>query len=190
VITSNPAAFIVVLALLALAVWWIAIYNRLVKLRQLIVNSWSNVETELKRRYDLIPSLVETVKGYAAHEREVFEAVAAARSAAQATNGEDPATQEQPEKELIVRLRGLLAVAESYPELKASEHFLDLQNQLASTEDRIQLARRIYNANVRDNNILIQSIPSRWVAATGNFTSADFFAIDPIEGEAPTVDLG
>ncbi len=185
----NPAPFILVLLLLVLGIWWIAIYNRLVKLRQLIVNSWSNVETELKRRYDLIPNLVETVKGYAAHERALFEQVAAARSAAVATNGEAPAKQQQPERDLIGRLRGLLAVAESYPELKASEHFLELQRELAMTEDRIQLARRIYNANVRDNNILIQSIPSRWVAAGGDFTVADFFEIDPVETEAPTVEL-
>lgn len=188
-IIDNPAPLIVLFVLLALAVWWIAIYNRLVKLRQLITNSWSNVETELKRRYDLIPNLVETVKAYAAHERAVFEAVASARSAAQASNGEAPSAQEHPEQELIVKLRGLLAVAEGYPELKASEHFLDLQSQLANTEDRIQLARRIYNANVRDNNILVESIPSRWVAGTGDFTTADFFEIDPVETEAPAVDL-
>ncbi|MGA8038500.1 MAG: LemA family protein [Acidimicrobiia bacterium] len=185
----SPAPFLLVLLLLVVAIWWIAIYNRLVKLRQLVVNSWSNVETELNRRYDLIPNLVDTVKGYAAHERALFEEVAAARSAAVATNGEDPARQEQPERDLIGRLRGLLAVAEDYPELKASEHFLELQKELAMTEDRIQLARRIYNANVRDNNILMQSIPSRWVAAGGDFAMADFFEIDPVEAETPTVEL-
>jgi LemA protein len=120
----------------------------------------------------------------------VFDAVAAARSTALATNGENPKTQEQPERNLIGRLRGLLAVAENYPDLKASEHFLDLQKQLVNTEDRIQLARRIYNANVRDNNILIESVPSKWVAASGNFKTADFFEIDPVEAETPPVDLG
>ena len=167
--------------------WWLAVYNRLVKLRQLIANSWSNVETELRRRYDLIPRLVETVKGYADHERSVFESVTAARSAAVATNGESPSVQESAENELVDQVRRLLAVAEAYPELEASSHFLALQNELTATENRIQLARRIYNANVRDNNVLVESVPSNLVASAGGFERAPFFEVSPVESQAPEV---
>lgn len=184
-------AFVAVLIVVVLlGGWWIAVYNRLVKLRQLIVNSWSNVETELKRRYDLIPNLVETVKGYAAHERAVFEAVTEARAAALSTNGESPSIQEPAERDLVGQLRRLIAVAEAYPELKASTHYLELQRELTRTEDRIQAARRIYNANVRDNNVLVESVPSNVVASAGGFAKADFFQLDPVESEAPQVDLG
>lgn len=169
--------------------WWLAVYNRLVKLRQLIANSWSNVETELKRRYDLIPRLVETVEGYAEHERSVLESVVAARSAAVATNGESPSVQEPAENNLVDQVRRLLAVAEAYPELKASRHFLALQNELTATENRIQLARRIYNANVRDNNVLVESVPSNLVASAGGFERASFFEVSPVESQAPEVDL-
>lgn len=188
-IDSSTILVVGVVLVLLLGGWWIAVYNRLVKLRQLIVNSWSNVETELKRRYDLIPNLVETVKGYAAHERAVFEAVTAARAAALSTNGESPAVQEPAERGLVGELRRLIAVAESYPDLKASSHYLELQRELTRTEDRIQAARRIYNANVRDNNVLVESVPSNLVASAGGFAKADFFELDPVESEPPTVDL-
>lgn len=187
--TQTPIVFLTFLFLLLVVVWWVAVYNRLVKLRQLIVNSWSNVETELRRRYDLIPNLVEAVKGYASHERDVLEAVVEARVAALATNGEDPSIQEPPERDLIGVLRRLLVVAEDYPDLRASQHFLQLQRELSATEDRIQLARRIYNANVRDNNVLVESIPSRFVAMTGGFERARFFEIEPAMREPPSVGL-
>lgn len=186
---AAPVLLLVGVLILIVLGWWIAVYNRLVKLRQLITNSWSNVETELQRRYDLIPRLVETVKGYAAHERAVLDLVIRARSAAQMTNGEDPAVQEQTEKELVVGLRRMLALAEAYPDLRASAHFLELQQELTHTEDRIQLARRIYNANVRDLNILVESIPSRFVASAVGVTQARFFEIEPVVAEAPAVDL-
>lgn len=162
-----------------LLIWALLIYNRLVRLRQLVTNSWSNVESELQRRYDLIPRIVEVVRGYAAHERAVLEAVVESRTAAISVNGQDPVIQEPAEQTLITHLRGLLAVAEDYPDLKASANFLHLQGELTSTEDRIQRARRIYNANVRDNNILVESIPSRFVASVGGFERASFFEIDP-----------
>lgn len=189
-ISQSPLAILLGALFLLVVIWWIAVYNRLVKLRQLIVNSWSNVETELTRRYELIPNLVEAVKGYAEHERAVLESVIEARAAALASNGEDPSAQEAPERDLVGGLRQLLGVAESYPELKASQNFLALQRELAITEDRIQLARRIYNANVRDNNVLVESIPTRLVASTGGFERADFFEIEPAMREVPPVDLG
>lgn len=189
-IAQSPLVILVGALALLLAIWWIAVYNRLIKLRQLIVNSWSNVETELTRRYELIPNLVETVKAYAEHERAVLESVIEARAAALATNGEDPSAQEATERDLVGGIRQLLGVAESYPELMASRHFLELQRELAMTEDRIQLARRIYNANVRDNNVLVESIPSKFVASTGGFERARFFEIEPAMREAPPVDLG
>lgn len=186
----NLVGLFGLVAVVLVGVWWFAVYNRLVKLRQLIANSWSNVETELRRRYDLIPRLVETVKGYADHERTVFEAVVAARSAAVATNGQDPRVQETAENDLVGELRRLLVVAEDYPELQASRHFLELQNELATTENRIQLARRIYNANVRDNNVLIESVPSNLVAKAGGFEKGAFFEVSPVEARAPEIDLG
>src|SRR5881296_254136 len=139
-------------------------YNRFVGQRQLIRNAFANIDTELRRRYDLIPNLVETVKGYAAHEREVFEEVARARSAAAATSGQSPATQAAAEGPFVAALGRLFAVAENYPELKANQNFLALQGELSNTEDRIQAARRFYNANVADYNRRVQAFPSSVIA--------------------------
>ncbi len=188
--SAVPVLYAAGLVVVLVAGWWVAVYNRLVRLRQLISNSWSNVETELTRRYDLIPNLVETVKGYASHERSVFEAVTKARAAAVATTGDDPASQEKTERALVSGVRSLLALSEAYPDLKASDHFLRLQQELSNTEDRIQLARRIYNANVRDLNTLVESVPSRFVASGAGFTKAPYFEVDPIVAEPPAVDLG
>ena len=139
-------------------------HNRFVSQRQLIDNAWANVDTELRRRYDLIPNLVRTVEGYATHEREVLRSVVEARSEAVRSDG-DVSDQEPPEQTLVHSLRSLLAVAEAYPDLKADEHFLELQRELAVTEDRIQAARRLFNGNVRDYNQRVQSVPSNLVAA-------------------------
>jgi len=158
-------------------VWFVVVYNGLVKMRQLVRESWSGIDTELKRRYDLIPNLMETVKGYARHEKELFSAVAEARAAAVASDG-DIRTQARDERALVLNVRQLLAVAESYPELKASEHFLDLQTELANTEDRIQAARRFYNANVRDLNTRIESFPINMVASVFSFEKEDFFEVE------------
>src|SRR5207244_9757754 len=126
--------------------------NRCVSQRNLIKNAFANTDTERRRRYDLIPNLVETVKGYAAHEREVFEEVARTRAAAAATSGQSPATQAAAEGPFVQALGRLFAVAENYPELKANQNFLALQSELANTEDRIQAARRFYNATVNEHN--------------------------------------
>src|SRR4051794_31311178 len=134
-------------------------FNRFVRQRQLVDNSWSNVDTELKRRHDLIPNLVETVKGYAAHERATLEAVVRARNEAVAADG-GVAAQADHEHILVGALQRLLALREAYPDLKASTQFVDLQRQLTVTEDRIQAARRFYNSNVRDFNTRVQSFPS------------------------------
>ena len=169
-------------------------YNRFVSQRNLIRNAFANIDTELKRRYDLIPNLVETVKGYAAHEREVFEEVARARSAAAATSGQSPATQAAAEGPFVAALGRLFAVAENYPELKANQNFLALQAELSNTEDRIQSSRRFYNANVQSYNRRVQAFPSVFVARMFGFKEEEFFEIPEAEraviGEAPRVDFG
>ena len=177
-----------VLVLIALAV--LLSYNRFVRQRQLIDNSWSNVDTELKRRYDLIPNLVNTVKGYAAHERETLEAVIEARNTAVATTG-SAGEQAASENVLVGALQSLLALREAYPDLKANEHFAELQHELIVTEDRIQAARRFYNANVRDYNTRVESFPSSIIAGLGHFTKADWFEVAPAirDAGAPEVSL-
>ena len=165
-------------AALLLLVALVLSYNRFVRQQQLIANAWSNVDTELRRRYDLVPNLVETVQGYAAHERTVLDEVTRARSAAVASDG-PAAEQARDENVLVGALRQLFAVTERYPELRASEHFLALQRELALTEDRIQAARRFYNANVRDYNRRVESVPSNVVGATFGFRRADYFEVDP-----------
>ena len=179
---------IVVLVLL----WGVVAYNRFVSQRQSIRDAYSNIDTELRRRYDLIPNLVETVKGYASHERATFENVTAARAAAIQAQG--PEQQAQAENMLTDALRRLFAVAEAYPELRASENFQALQAELATTEDRIQVSRRFYNASVRDYNERVQSVPSNVIASTFGFREEPFFEIE--EGDratmeqAPRVDFG
>ena len=162
---------------LFLAVWLLAIYNVLVRLRQHVRESWSGIDTELRRRYDLIPNLVETVKGYAAHERQVLQAVVDARGRAAASTG-SPASQAADENILIAALRQLFVVVEDYPELRASRDFLSLQEELANTEDRIQAARRFYNANVRDLNTRVEVFPSNLVASLFGFQPEQFFEIE------------
>jgi LemA protein len=152
-------------------------YNHLVGLKNRVTESWSNVDTELKRRYDLIPNLVETVKGYAAHERTVLEQVTAARARALASNGR-PSEQAADENALVATMKSLFAVVERYPDLKASQNFLALQEELTDTEDRIQAARRFYNGNVRDYNNTCQSVPTNIVAGIFKFQPADFFEIE------------
>ncbi len=166
------------------AVFVIGTYNALVKLRNLIHNSWANIDTELRRRYDLIPNLVAAVKGYAAHERQVLEAVASARARAVSSCGR-PASQARDENALIGALKTLLAVSERYPDLKANENFLRLQQQLVDTEDRIQAARRFYNGNVKDLNTRCELFPSNIVASLFGFDRADYFEVDSLDVSAP-----
>jgi LemA protein len=161
-------------------------YNRFVHQQNLVQNSWHNIDTELQRRYDLVPNLVEVVRGYAAHEQRVLEAVTTARATAVAATG--PAdVQEGPERALVGELRGLFAVVERYPDLKASEHFLALQHELVDTEDRIQVARRIYNANVRALNTRVQSFPSVFVARWFHLGEAPYFEVDAAVTAPPVV---
>jgi LemA protein len=175
---SPPVLLFVVLGIVLLAVLWvIATYNILVRLRQQCRESWSGIDTELRRRYDLIPNLVETVKGYAAHERTVLQDVVQARERAVASTG-SPASQAADENILIAALRQLFAVVERYPDLKASANFLRLQEELANTEDRIQAARRFYNANVRDLNTRIGVFPSNTIATIFAFKEEEFFEIE------------
>jgi LemA protein len=181
------AIVIGIVVLVGLLVW--GSYNRFVRQRQLIDNSWANVDTELKRRHDLVPNLVETVRGYASHERATLEAVIDARSAAVAATG--PAEQGPSETVLAGTLRSLLALREAYPDLKANTSFLELQRELVNTEDRIQAARRFYNANVRDYDTRVESFPSMLVARIGGFGHAAYFELDPAIRAAgsPSVDL-
>jgi LemA protein len=179
-------------AILALAVALVVIgmYNSLVRGRNHVKESWAGIDTELKRRYDLIPNLVETVKGYAAHEREVFERVVEARSRAVASTG-SPAEQARDENILVQALRQLFALREGYPDLKASQNFLALQKQLAETEDRLQASRRLYNGNVREFNNRCEMFPTNILASMFHFEKAEFFEIESaVERQAPTVDLG
>jgi LemA protein len=179
-----------VVALLLIA--GIVSYNRFVSQKNLIRNSWANIDTELKRRYDLIPNLVETVRGYAGHEREVLENVTRARAAAAAATG-SPAEQAAAEGPLVAALRQLFAVVENYPQLRANENFLALQQELTNTEDRIQASRRFYNANVQDYNRRVQAFPSNIVARTFKFTEEEFFEIEeamrPTLETAPRIDF-
>jgi LemA protein len=184
--------WIVLLAVILLVVFGgIASYNRFVSQRNLVRDAWANIDTELRRRYDLIPNLVETVKGYASHEREVFENVTKARAMATAATG-SPAEQAAAEGPLVAALRQLFAVAENYPDLKANQNFLALQAELSNTEDRLQTARRFYNSNVRDYNRRVQSFPSNVIARSFGFTEEQFFEVDEaLRGDAgvPHVDF-
>jgi LemA protein len=180
----------IIVSVTVLLILWIAfMYNSLVRGRNHCIESWSNVDTELKRRYDLIPNLVETVKGYAKHEREVLEQVTQARATAVASQG-SPEAQAKDENALVSSLRKLLAVAENYPDLKASKSFLELQHELTNTEDRIQRARRFYNGNVRDYNNKVQSVPSNAIAGMFHFKPEEFFEIEnAIERQTPEVKI-
>ncbi len=173
----------------ALIIYVVRTYNSLVSLRNHIRDSWSNIDTELKRRYDLIPNLVATVKGYAAQERGVFEQVARIRAECLANRG-PAAEQAADENRLAETLKSLLAVAENYPRLKADRNFLKLQHQLTETEDRIQAARRFYNGNVRDYLVRCQSFPGNLVAGLFGFQSEEYLHIHPAVRGVPDVDFG
>jgi LemA protein len=180
---------VVIIVLLVLAL--IVSYNRFIAQRNAVQTAWADVDTELKRRYDLVPNLVNTVQGYAAHERGVFEEVTRARAAAQSAQG--PAAASAAEGPFVAALGRLFAVAENYPELKANQNFLQLQATLSDTEDRIQSSRRVYNDTVQSFNRRVQAFPSNLVAGWFHFTAAQFFTIPDAEratvAEAPKVDF-
>lgn len=166
-------SWIVITIVILFIFWIIMVFNGLVVLKNRAKEAWADIDVQLKRRYDLIPNLVETVKGYAAHEKEVFEKVTAAR--ASAMNAQGLAGKAEAENALSGTLKSLFAVAESYPELKASQNFLALQNELTDTEDKIQAARRFYNTNVRDLNIKIESFPANVIAGAFGFKEMELF---------------
>lgn len=172
-----PLCACVLLPILILVLVLVGMYNSLVRGRNHVRESWSGIDTELKRRYDLIPNLVETVKGYAKHEREVLEQVVQARTQAVASTG-SPGQQAQDENFLVGALRQLFALAEGYPDLKASDNFLELQRELTETENRIQAVRRFYNANVRDYNNRCEMFPTNMMASMFGFQKSEFFEVE------------
>jgi LemA protein len=179
--------FVVVIGLL-IAVF-VGIYNSLVKLRNMSEQSWSDIDVQLKRRYDLVPNLVETVKGYASHEKDTFEKVVQARNAAMQASS--PGDKAQAENILQSTLKSLFALAESYPDLKANQNFVELQKELSNIEEQIQLSRRYYNAVVRDLNTKIESVPSNVVANMFGFAKKEYFELDSTEERrAPQVKFG
>ncbi|MEM1158405.1 MAG: LemA family protein [Verrucomicrobiota bacterium] len=182
------AIIIIVILLIIPAGYVIGQYNGLIALRNHIRESWADIDTELKRRYDLIPNLVETVKGYAAHEQATLQSVIELRNQAAANNG-TVAEQSSSERALVAGMQKLMAVMEAYPDLKASENFLKLQRELTNTEDRIQASRRFYNANVRDYTIKRETFPSNLVASMFHFQPADYFEVEEAVRENPKVEL-
>jgi LemA protein len=176
---------LVVIAVIGLAV--VGVYNSLVKLNVQTDNAWADIDVQLKRRHDLIPNAVETVKGYAGHERQTLEAVINARNRAVTVQGAGPAERGEAESVLTGALRGLFALAESYPQLRAAENFSQLQATLSQIEDAIQNARRYYNAIVRDLNTRVQQFPSNLVAGMFGFKNREFFEISDTEKAVPQV---
>src|SRR4051812_24330983 len=180
------AIIIIVVVIVVLLLIVVAMFNKLVKLRNRAENAWAQVDVQLRKRYDLIPNLVETVKGYAAHERETFEAVTAARTAAQQAQGIEQ--QAQAENALTAAIGRLFAVAEAYPQLRATENFQKLQDELSDTETKIAVSRQVYNDTVLTYDNAIQSVPTNLLAGIFGFDSKPYFEIDePAAREAPRV---
>src|SRR5712672_2712888 len=181
--------WIILIALVLIIIFLIGMYNGLVRLKVTCNNAWSDIDVQLKRRYDLIPNIVETVKGYAAHEKGTLEGVVAARN--QAMSAQGPAAKGEAEGMLTSALRQVFALAEAYPQLRAVESFTQLQNTLNEIEDTVQNARRYYNAVVRDFNTIIEQFPSNIVAGMGHFKEREFFQLSaPAEREVPKVSFG
>ncbi len=184
----GPVLIIVAVAVLLPIIYVILTHNTLVALRNHIRDAWSNIDTELKRRYDLIPNLVATVKGYAAHEKEIFERVTELRAQCMAAKG--PAGEQAAgENQLGDALKNLLAVVEGYPQLKADKNFLELQRELVETEDRIQAARRFFNGNVRDYRNKCETFPSSIIAGSFGFEKEDYFNVHPSVRDVPDADF-
>ena len=176
--------YILIGLVVIVVLYTVVTYNKLVRLRQSAEEGFSDIDVQLKRRHDLIPNLVETVKGYAAHERQTFEAVTAARAGAVSAHG--PEAQGQAEGVLNQALGKLLAVAEAYPDLKANQNFLELQRELTATEDKIAASRRFYNSTVETLNTTIQQVPSNCIAGMGDFEQRTFFEVDAPAEREPT----
>ncbi len=181
---------IAVVVVLVPGVWWIATHNRFVRLKHAVKESWADIDVELKRRYELIPNLVATVKGYAQHERDVLERVVALRNQAMANHG-SPESQARDENALLGSMRSLFVVAEGYPQLKSDANFRSLQQELALTEDRIAAARRFFNGNVREFRNLKESFPTSIVGSNMRLEAASYFELDAAnERVVPRIDLG
>jgi len=174
--------------LLVVVLFLVFTFNRFVSLRNRAKEAWADIEVQLKRRYDLIPNLVNTVKGYATHESSVFENVTKARSMAMGAQG-PTADHAQAENMLAGALKSVFAIAEAYPELKANQNFLALQNELSDTENKIQAARRFYNTNVRDLNISVESFPGNIIAGIFNFSKMEFFDLADNDAAQNTVEV-
>jgi LemA protein len=177
------ALYVLIGLLAAVALYVIVTFNALVSLKNRVQEAWSDIEVQMKRRYNLIPNLIETVKGYVKHERGTLESVTKARAEAMANQGR-PSDQAASENMLAGALKSLFALAENYPELKANQGFLDLQDDLAETEDKIQAARRYYNGSVRDLNVKIEQFPSNLIARAFTFIQAEFFELDEADAAA------
>ncbi|HET7492920.1 MAG TPA: LemA family protein [Bradyrhizobium sp.] len=174
----------------AVAIYAIIIFNSLVRTRQMANEAWSGIDVQLKRRSDLVPNLVDAVKGYAGHERSVLEEVTKLRGAARALPDNDVASRAQAETALSLALSKLVALAENYPDLKASQNFLELQQQLSQLETELQMARRYYNGTVRNQNVLVQSFPSNVIASLFGFSQRQYFEVsNDAERATPTVNL-
>lgn len=179
------AIWIILIGVVILVAGVITIYNKLIRLRNTVKSSWSDIDVQCKKRFDLVPNLVETVKGYASHERTVFEKVTEART--MAMKATTPAEMAKAENMIRDTLKSLFAVAEAYPELKANQNFIQLQTQLQELENNIEYARRYYNAVVRDFNILIESFPSNLIANMFHFKQAELFQLEAPEVERKPV---
>ncbi|MBI4117539.1 MAG: LemA family protein [Parcubacteria group bacterium] len=180
------SGIIFLIIIIAILLWGISIYNGLITSKNRTQEAWADIDVQLKRRHDLIPNLIETVKGYSKHESEVFRKVTEARAAALAASG--TAAKARAENALNETLKSLFAISENYPELKASQNFLALQDELSDTENKIQSSRRFYNANVRDFNTLLEVFPQNLIAGMINFKKKEFFEIADInERETPSV---
>jgi len=172
--------WIILIVIVLLALWIIAAYNGLIRRKNQVQESWSDIDVQLKRRYDLIPNLVETVKGYASHEKETLDAVIQARNMAQQAHdtGASPEAMAATEATLAGALKTVFALSEAYPDLKANQNFLKLQDELSDTENKIQASRRFYNGNVRDFNTALQVFPTNLIASSFGFTEQKFFEIE------------
>ncbi len=181
--------FVLLAAVVLLPILYVVLtYNTLVALRNHIRDAWANIDTELKRRYELIPNLVATVKGYAAHEKEIFERVTQLRAQCMASQG-SPNQQAVDENQLVAALQKLMLVVENYPQLKADRNYLELQKELVNTEDRIQAARRFFNGNVRDYRNKCETFPSNLIAGAFGFQGEDYFNVDPAVREVPSAEF-
>jgi len=179
----NPLYWIIIVPVAVIILWFVVTYNRLISLRTRIDNAWSQIDVQLKRRYDLIPNLIETVKGYAKHEKSVFEEVTKARTAW--SKAKDMKTMAKADNMLSGALKSLFAVAENYPTLKANENFMQLQEELKSTEDKIAYSRQFYNDNVMNFNQSIMSVPTNIIANWFKFTVREYFKTESAEEKKP-----